>query len=77
MRTGRTRYYLPKEEIKGYNVMIDDQNFFDQPLKIDIRTNESIRKNATGKEDVYTAGCLLDYLHFEEHYKQIEANNKH
>ena len=28
-----TGYYLPKVEIKDYNVMIDGQNFFDQPVK--------------------------------------------
>ena len=26
-------YYLPKVEIKNYNVIIDGQNFFDQPVK--------------------------------------------
>ena len=28
-----TRYYLPQVEIKVYNVMIDEPNFFDQPVK--------------------------------------------
>ena len=31
-RTSHSNYYLPKEEIKDYNVMIDDKNFFDQPI---------------------------------------------
>ena len=28
-RGSYTRYYLPLVEIKGYNVVIDGQNFFD------------------------------------------------
>ena len=31
-RTSHSKYYLPKEKIKDYNVMIDDKNFFDQPI---------------------------------------------
>ena len=30
--TSRSTYYLPKVEIKDYNVMIDGRNFFDQPI---------------------------------------------
>ena len=32
-RTSYTRYYLSLIEIRDYNVMIDGQNFFDQPVK--------------------------------------------
>ena len=31
-RTSHSAYYLPKIEIKDYNVMIDGRNFFDQPI---------------------------------------------
>ena len=31
-RTSHSEYYLPKLEIKDYNVMIDGKNFFDQPI---------------------------------------------
>ena len=33
--------------------MIDGQNFFDQPVKNDMRTYDNIRKIATGHEDDY------------------------
>ena len=33
-RTSHSSYYLPKVEIKDYNVMVDSQNFFDQPKVI-------------------------------------------
>ena len=31
-RTSHSTYYLPKVKIKGYNVMIDGRNVFDQPI---------------------------------------------
>ena len=37
-RTSYKRYYLPILEIKRYSVMIDEQNFFDQPVKNNWRT---------------------------------------
>ena len=70
-RTSHSTYYLPKVEIKDYNVMIDDRNFFDQPINSMNKTYENIRKIATGKGDDYTTGCLLDYPYFKENYKMI------
>ena len=70
-RTSHSTYYLPKVEIKDYNVMIDGRNFFDQPINSMNKTYENIRKIATGKGDDYTTGCLLDYPYFKENYKMI------
>ena len=70
-RTSHSTYYLPKVEIKDYNVMIDGRNFFDQPINSMIKTYENIRKIATGRGDDYTTGCLLDYSYFKENYKMI------
>ena len=71
MKTPHSTYYLPKVEIKDYNVMIDGRNFFDQPINNMSKTYENIRKIATGKGDDYTTGCLLDYPYFKENYKVI------
>ena len=62
---GYTRYYLQTIEVKDYNIMIDGQNVFDQPVKNDLRTYDNIEKIATGQEDDYTTGCLLDYNYFK------------
>ena len=70
-RTSHSTYYLPKVEIKDYNVMIDGRNFFDQPINSMTKTYENIRKIATGQGDDYTTGCLLDYSYFKENYKMI------
>ena len=57
-RTPDSNYYLPKIEIKDYNVMIDGKNFFDQPINSKLKTYENI---ATGQGYDYTTGCSLDY----------------
>ena len=43
-RTLHSSYYLPNNEIKGYNIMINGENFFDQPIKNNKVTNENIKK---------------------------------
>ena len=57
-RTSHSTYYLPKVELKDYNVMINGRNFFDQPINSMNKTYEKNRKVATGKDDDYTAGRL-------------------
>ena len=68
-REVRPGYYLPNVEIKNYNVMINGDNFFDQPIKDNKVTYENIRKVAIGKGDDYANGCLLDYPYFRDNYK--------
>ena len=65
-RTLHSTYYLLKVEIKDYNVMIDGKNFIDQPSNSNLKTNENIRKIATGKGDDFTTGCLLMFFIIEE-----------
>ena len=73
-RKSQSTYYLPKVEIKDYNVMIDSKNFFDQPINSMAKTYENIRKITTGQGDDYITGCLLDYPYFKSHYKMIEID---
>ena len=63
-------YYIPTREIKSY-VMIDEQNFFDQPLRNNLITYDNIQNILTGQGDDYTTGCLLDYDYFNKYYKMI------
>ena len=53
------RNILPKVEIKDYNVMINGQNFFDQPIQNIKRTYYNISKIATGQGNDYTTGGLF------------------
>ena len=70
-RTSSKRYYLPNIEIKDYNVMIDGKTFLNQRVKNNTITHENITQIATGQEDDYTAGCLLNYIYFKNYYKII------
>ena len=54
--------------------MINGENFFDQPIKNNNVTFESIRKIAIGQGDDYTTGCLLDYPYFKDMYKMIAVD---
>ena len=59
---------------EGYNVMIDDQNFVNIPVKNDLRTLDNILKTATGQGDDCTTGCLLYYNYFNKYYKMISID---
>ena len=73
-RTSDERYYLPAEEIKDYNIMINGENFFDQPIRNNKVTYDNIRKIATGQGDDYTTRCLLHYVYFANTYKMIAVD---
>ena len=73
-RTSDEQYYLPTVEIKDYNIMINGENFFDQPIKNRGITYDNIRKIALGYGDDNTTGCLLDYPYFLDTYKMIAVD---
>ena len=56
-RTSHLGYYLPNVELKDYNVMINGENFLNQPIKNDKVTYENVRKIGTGSSDGYATGC--------------------
>ena len=64
------RHFFPTVKVKDYYV-----NFFHQPVKNSLRTNDNILKIVSGLGDDYTTGCLLDYPCFKEHYKMIAINS--
>ena len=73
-RISDDEYYFPTVEIKDYNIVINGENFFDQPMKNNKITYDNIRKIATGQGDDYTTGCLLDYPYFKDTYKMIAVD---
>ena len=70
-RKSYKQYYLPTVKIKDYNIVIDERNFFDKPIKNDLKTYNNIRKIATGQGDDCTTEYLLDYPYFKRYYKLI------
>ena len=67
-RNTHTKYFLPRVDITNYNVPIDGRSFYEQVINDLLKQYDEIRKTATGQEDDYTTGCLLDYLYFKDHY---------
>ena len=51
--------------------MIYVQNTFEQPMKNNIRTYNTMLKIREGNWDDYTNGCLLFYPYFNKHCKMI------
>ena len=60
----RRRYYLPRAEIKNYNVLIDGRNFYDQNLNSSIVRYNELLKMTTGRSEDYSTVCLLDYDYY-------------
>ena len=73
-RTSSDEYSLPTVEIKDYNIMINGETFFDQPINNNKVTYENIRKIAIGQGDDYKTGCLLDNPYFADTYKIIAVD---
>ena len=59
-RNGQRKYYLPRIDLKKYNVIIDVRNFYDNPIESDIDVKSKC-KVMIGKGEDYTTGSLLDY----------------
>ena len=43
------KYYLPKDIIKNYNVIINGKHFYDRAIDSDIKWYEEIRNLTTGQ----------------------------
>ena len=68
-RTSLSKCYVPKVEIKDFNVLIDGKPFFEIPVKNKEKAYEAIIEIT--KNNNYTTGNLLDYEYFKDHYKLI------
>ena len=68
-RTSLSKCYVPKVEIKDFNVLIDGKPFFEIPVKNKEKAYEAIIEIT--KNNNYTTGNLLDCEYFKDHYKLI------
>ena len=73
-RNGQQKYYLPKIDLKKYNVIIDGRNFCANPIESDIEKYRELKKLMIGKGEDYTAGYLLDFNYFDKHYKLVAVD---
>ena len=71
-RTSFSKYYVPKVEIKDFNVLIDVKPFFEIAVK---NKEEAYEENIEmNKNNDYATGNLLDYEYFKDHYQLIAIN---
>ena len=73
-RNDQQKYYLPRIDLKKYNVIIDGRNFYDNPIESDIGKYGELKKVMIGKGEDYTTGSLLDYNYFKKHYKLVAVD---
>ena len=73
-RNGQQKYYLPRIDLKKYNVIIDGRNFSDNPIESDIEKCRELKKVMIGKGEDYTTGSLLDFNYFDKHYKIVAVD---
>ena len=68
------RFYLPKDIIKNYNVIINGKNFYDEAIDSSIKRYEEIRKLTTGQGQDYITGFLLEYGYIKSHYRLVAVD---
>ena len=73
-RDGRRKYYLPRIDLKKYNVIIDGRNFYANPIESDTEKYRELKRVMIGKGEDYTTGSLLDYDYFKKHYKLVAVD---
>ena len=67
IRNGPRKYYLPRIDLKKYNVIIDRRNFYDNPIESDIEKYRELIKVMIGKGEDYTTGSFFDFNYFDKH----------
>ena len=73
-KDGQRKYYLPRINLEKYIDIIDERNFYDNPIESDIEKYRELKKVMIGKGEDYTTGSLLDYDYFLKHYKLVAVD---
>ena len=63
-RNSHQKYFLPRVNITKYNVLNDERNFYDQPIK----------QSNNRESDHYVTGRWLHYRYFKDHYQLIACD---
>ena len=73
-RNGQQKYYLPRNDLNKYNVILDGRNFYDNPIESDIEKYRELKTVMVGKGEDYTTGSLLDFNYFKEQFNKLNLN---
>ena len=71
-RDSFSHYYVPKVQIKDFNVLIDGKRFFDLPMKNEEEAYEKIIDMSDNND--YTTGNFLDFGYYKENQKLIATD---
>ena len=71
-RDSFSHYYVPKVEIKDFNVLINGKSFFDLPVKNGEEAYEKVIEMSNNND--YTTGNLLDFGYYKENDRLIAIN---
>ena len=72
----RRKYYLPRAEIKDYNVLINGRNCYDQNVNSSIVRHNELLKMATARSEDYSTGCL-DYDYYSKDFNIVGIDLSH
>ena len=67
-RDSFSHYYVPKVQIKDFNVLMDGKSFFHLPIKND---EEAYEKIIDISNNDYTTGNLVDFAYYKENDQLI------
>ena len=71
-RDSFSHYYVPKVQIKDFNVLIDGKSFFDLSVKNEEEAYEKTIEMSNNND--YTTGNLLDFAYYQENYRLIATD---
>ena len=57
-KNAQRKYYLPKIDLKKYDVIIDGRKFYDNPIESDIEKYRELKKVIIGKGEDYITGSF-------------------
>ena len=69
-----TNCYLPRIDLKKFNVIIEGRNFYDNPVESNFEKYRELKKVKIGKGEDYTTGSLLDYDYFNKRFKLVAVD---
>ena len=70
-----TKLYVPVVTLSKDEIFIlNGRNFYDNPIKSDIKKYRELKKVMIGKGEDYTTGSLLDYDYFKRHYNLVAVD---
>ena len=68
-RDSFSHYYVPNVDIKDFNVLTDGKNFFNLPVRDEVKFYRNIIEMSRNND--YTTGNAVDFAYFKENYRPI------